>query len=501
MSGTLERYLPDEASTTRLGEDLAFALRAGDIVLLKGDLGAGKTTLARGLIRALAGEPGLEVPSPTFTLVQAYDTPLPLAHFDLYRLASADELDELGFDEALASGAALVEWPERADGRFPADALTVQLREDGDGRRASLSGDGALFDRVARSLAIRDFLENAGWGEAVRHPLAGDASARAYETAHLAGETRILMNAPAQPQGPPVRGGRSYPEIAHIATSVGPFVAIDEVLRERGFAAPEIFAADLDRGLLLLEDLGREPVHDAERRPIPERYLAAARLLADLHREDWPARVEIAAGVVHEIPPFDRPALAIETELLLDWYFEAETGHPPSDGLRQAFSAVWNDVFDRLEHAEKSLVLRDYHSPNLIWRDDRTGNDRLGLIDFQDAMIGPAAYDLASLAQDTRLTISPDLEHDLVEAYCAARAAAGPFDRQGFLAAYAMAAAQRNTKLLGIFVRLDRRDGKPQYLKHLPRIRDYLGRALAHPALAKVREFYAEAGILTEVGA
>src|SRR5215207_6038059 len=108
----LERHLPDERATVRLGEDIAMALRAGDALALSGDLGAGKTTLARGLIRAMAGEEKLDVPSPTFTLVQSYETRVPLHHFDLYRLTSPSELDELGLDEMLASGAALIEWPE-----------------------------------------------------------------------------------------------------------------------------------------------------------------------------------------------------------------------------------------------------------------------------------------------------------------------------------------------------------------------------------------------------
>lgn len=150
------------------------------------------------------------------------------------------------------------------------------------------------------------------------------------------------------------------------------------------------------------------------------------------------------------------------------------------------------------QHAEKSLVLRDYHSPNLIWRPEREGDDRLGVIDFQDAMIGPAAYDVASLAVDARVTISPELERATVEAYCAARAAAGPFDRAAFDRAYAIMAAQRNSKIIGIFVRLNERDGKPHYLRHLPRIRDYLRRALAHPDLAELKALYGRLGLLEE---
>ncbi len=143
-------------------------------------------------------------------------------------------------------------------------------------------------------------------------------------------------------------------------------------------------------------------------------------------------------------------------------------------------------------------MLRDFHSPNIIWRADRVGHDRLGIVDFQDALVGPSAYDVASLAMDARVTIPPDIETETRDAYVAARHAAGAFDEEGFLEAYAIMAAQRNSKILGIFVRLEKRDGKPYYLKHLPRIRDYLRRALTHPALGGLRAFYVAHGLLEE---
>ncbi len=152
-------------------------------------------------------------------------------------------------------------------------------------------------------------------------------------------------------------------------------------------------------------------------------------------------------------------------------------------------------MLDRLDGCETSIVLRDYHSPNIIWRPERQGRDRLGVIDFQDALIGPSAYDVASLALDARVTIPARLERSVVSAYAEARAAAGAFDRSAFDAAYAIMGAQRNSKILGIFVRLDRRDGKPAYLRHLTRIREYLARTLAHPALAEVRALYGRFGL------
>lgn len=500
MTGlVLERLLTDETQTARLGEDLALALRAGDVLALKGDLGAGKSTLARALIRTLADDSSLDVPSPTFTLVQSYDTRIPVHHFDLYRLSSAAEIDELGFDEALTQGAALVEWPERAEGYLPKTTLLIELLQHGDGRLARLSGQGAAFDRAARSLAMRGFLEDAGWGEARRRHFIGDASARSYEIVTLAGqEPRVLMNSPRLVLGPPVRDGKPYAVIAHTAQSVSAFVAIDRALMAGGVSVPEIHAEDQDQGFLLLEHLGTEGFLGEDGEPIAERYAAAAELLAMMHGQTWLQRLQAGPGSFHEVPPFDRDAMMIEADLLVDWYVPAISGGPASDDLRTGYAREWNTLFDRLQGSEYTLMLRDFHSPNIVWRGDRAGHDRLGIVDFQDALIGPSAYDVASLAMDARVTLSPEIENRTLDAYLAARHTAGAFDEPSFLEAYAIMAAQRNSKILGIFVRLEKRDGKPYYLKHLPRIRDYLRRALSHPALASLRDFYHAHGLLEE---
>ncbi|TPM40176.1 tRNA (adenosine(37)-N6)-threonylcarbamoyltransferase complex ATPase subunit type 1 TsaE [Mesorhizobium sp. B2-3-4] len=495
----LERLLADETQTARLGEDLALALRVGDVLALKGDLGAGKSTLARALIRTLADDAGLEVPSPTFTLVQSYDTRIPVHHFDLYRLSSPDELDELGFEEALMQGAALVEWPERADGYLPETTVLVELVQHGEGRLARLSGHGPAFERVARSLAMRGFLDGAGWGQARRRHFIGDASARSYEIVSLAGQApRVLMNSPRLVLGPAVRDGKPYAVIAHTAQSVSAFVAIDRALLAAGVAVPRIDAQDLDQGFLLLEHLGSEGFLDGNGEPVAERYEAAAELLAMMHSKSWSRHMEAAPGVVHDVPPFDRDAMLIEAELLIDWYVPAISGGPPSSALRSGYHSVWNALLDRLQDSEYTLMLRDFHSPNIIWRGQRSGLDRLGIVDVQDALIGPSAYDVASLAMDARVTIAPAIEKQTRDAYIAARHAAGGFDEAGFLESYAIMAAQRNSKILGIFVRLEKRDGKPYYLRHLPRIRDYLRRALSHPALADLRDFYNAHGLLEE---
>jgi tRNA threonylcarbamoyl adenosine modification protein YjeE len=495
--------LPDETATARLGEDIAAVLRPGDLIALHGDLGAGKTTLARGLIRAFADDPDLEVPSPTFTLVQSYQARFPVFHFDLYRLAAPEELDELGLDEALDGGAAIVEWPQNGGDRIPADAIHIELHHAGEGRKAVMRAAPEAIGRLQRSLSIRRFLDSAGCGTARRTFLLGDASTRAYETVQPeSGPARILMNAPRQPDGPPIRGGKPYSQIAHLAESVTPFVAIAKALKSQDIAVPDIYSRDLDAGMLLIEHLGHTGFLDPDGAPDRSRYECAAELLAIVHQIDWQPDIIVAPGLTHRIPPYDRRAMLIETELVLDWYVPFMTGKLADASERDSFEATWNSVLDRLDPANNTIVLRDFHSPNLIWRSDRKGYDRLGVLDFQDAVIGPPAYDVASLAQDARVTIPDDLENAAVAAYCRKRAAAGhTFDEAAFRTDYAIMAAQRNSKLLGIFVRLDRRDGKPVYLTHLQRIRDYMKRNLAHPALEPVRNWYERMGLLNEKSA
>jgi len=496
----LNLTFPDEQSLTRFAADFALALKPGDCVLLRGDLGAGKTTFARAAIRALAGDADnrIEVPSPTFTLVQTYDLRLPVSHFDLYRIADPDELDELGLTEALAEGVAFVEWPERAESLLPANGVSLSLAEspDGaDGRSLAIAGPAAFMALLERSLAARAFLDDNGWAAGFRRFLLGDASTRAYETVELGGEIAILMNAPKQPDGPPVRDGKPYSQIAHLAEDILPFVAVGRALAKRGFRAPEIHAFDLDRGFILLEHLGSDGVLDAQRRPIPERYGAAVECLAAMHAADWPASIDVD-GHTHRVPAFDLDAFLIEAELLTDWFVPRATGAKLPDTGIEEFRTLWTKLFEIVDAGEKTLLLRDFHSPNIIWDKAANGVSRVGLIDFQDAMIGSTAYDVASVVQDARVNVSPAMQKTLLDRYCGSRSAQGAFDEEAFRRAFAILAAQRATKILGIFVRLDQRDCKPAYLAHIPRLQAYLRESLTHPALAGLAAWYAKHGIL-----
>ena len=226
-------FLADDAATTRLGEDLALALKAGDCLALSGDLGAGKSSLARALLRAVADDVELDVPSPTFTLVQSYELRIPVSHFDLYRLGDAGELAELGFDEALQTGICLVEWPEMAESELPKERIDLKLEHEGEGRRAIIAAPPRQMARIRRVLAIRAFLDANGYAGASRRFLTGDASLRAYESIYPrdGGSRVILMDWPPLPEGPPVLDGKPYPKVAHLAQNAYPFVAIADALQ------------------------------------------------------------------------------------------------------------------------------------------------------------------------------------------------------------------------------------------------------------------------------
>ena len=482
----------------RLAELIALQIRRGDAIALSGDLGAGKTTLARALIGALLGEGSPEVPSPTFALQQTYATPrLAVSHFDFYRLSGLEEAAELGFEEALDAGAVIVEWPERAASLLPADRIEVTLSETAspDRRLVTVHGIGAAAARAARIGEIMGFLDaQPAWSGARIAYLQGDASTRGY--ARLSGQdgTALLMDAPRQPDGPPIRDGKSYSRIACLAEDmVRPFDAIAGTLRSIGLSAPAVHAADLDAGLLLVEDLGdrlygRELAAGA---PQAKLWRAAVDALVHLRQCPVPSKYVFADGTSYALPRRDRAAFEIEIELLLDWLWpELKSGPAPGE-VRAEFRRLWAPVLDRLLALPGGWFLRDYHSPNLVWLPEREGAARVGILDFQDALNEHFAFDLVSLLQDARVDVPEALERELFDYYCGQVAAREPgFDRAQFASAYADFGAQRNTRLLGLWARLMRRDGKPNYLQHHPRTWGYLARNLRHVTLAPLASWY-----------
>jgi tRNA threonylcarbamoyl adenosine modification protein YjeE len=493
---TFSLALSNETATANLMADLVLLIGPGDVITLSGDLGAGKTAAARAMIRYLAGDDALEVPSPTFTLAQVYDLPpFPLVHADLYRINDPAELEEIGLSPLPEGTVALIEWPERAPSALPQDRIDIALSHrpalGSTARAAEITGYGKAAAQVARLKSLRQFLDGAGYADARRRRMPGDASTRSYARLVRDDGIVILMNAPLRPDGPALYDGKSYSAAVHLAEDVKPFVAIDNGLRARGFSAPSIHHADLDAGFLITEDFGSAGFVEGDpSQPIAERYEAATDMLAALHREALPEILPVAPQITYAIPTFDTEALLVEVGLMLEWYMP-DRGTEPTDNIRAEFVMMWRELLSKPASAARTWALRDFHSPNLIWLDQRTGAARVGVIDFQDAVLGPAAYDLVSLLQDARVDVPEQLEIALLTRYIKARRASDDsFDPAGFAELYAVMSAQRNTRLLGTFARLNRRDGKPQYLRHQPRIWTYLNRSLAHPVLSRAREWY-----------
>jgi aminoglycoside/choline kinase family phosphotransferase len=363
---------------------------------------------------------------------------------------------------------------------------------------------------IAREDLIREFLNRAGWSNAARAPLAGDASSRRYERLKGPRGKAILMDAPPGPDGPPLdtpQGARkAYSAIAHLAEDCRSFVAVGEALRRAHLSAPELYAHDIPNGLLLLEDLGDDLYGIAidnsagpRGESLDDMYHVGVEALIAWHKA-WeqmhaPATLPLPDGDIYKLFHFDDAALAIETELLTDWYLPERRGAPTDEAMRNEYRALWKPLFAIANKDARTLALRDYHSPNMLWLPEREAAARVGLLDYQDAIITSRAYDLVSFLQDARRDVPESREQVMLAHYCAlASRQLKNFNEDIFRAAYAVLGAQRNAKIMGIFVRLNKRDGKPAYLAHLPRVSSYFARDLAHPALADLRNWLGKLG-------
>ena len=379
------RTLRNLEATHLVARVLAPLLRTGDVVTLNGTLGTGKTAFARALLRILAQDSTLEVPSPTFTLLQIYDTPsMAVVHADLYRINDPEEIEELGWDEAAQDALMLVEWPDRLGPLTPQSRLDLSFsltNEDLDTRILTITGYGEWAERLQTFHRLQDFLERSGFGAARRIPIQGDASTRAYERLEMDGKSVIFMIAPKRPDGPPIRWGKSYSALAHLSESVDAFVAMADALRKQGLSAPEIYAQDLEHGLLIVEDLGHEGIVTAGQ-PVEERYQAAVDVLADLHRHPLPLRLPVKGADDHMLPLYDLDALGIETELLLDWYIPHHLNKELSANARSQFVSLWRETLTPVTEQDPTWTLRDYHSPNLLWLPAREGRLILDPGDF-----------------------------------------------------------------------------------------------------------------------
>jgi len=301
---------------------------------------------------------------------------------------------------------------------------------------------------------LDEFLNDAGWGGAAVEPLPGDASFRRYFRVRNDSRSAILMDAPPPHEDP------------------GPFLHVGKWLCSHGLRAPAIYAEEPARGLVLLEDFGNDRMRDwLDDNPAREEavYVHAIDALVALHKCP-PGPFE----------PYDMTVYQREVALFVEWFCPLQGLGVEEAGWTAAWEAALAPMLPRQQPGV--TVLRDYHAENIML----LPNGEQGLIDFQDALVGHPAYDLVSLLQDARRNVSPELERAMLDRYLA-QSNEGP----EFEADYARLGAQRNAKIVGIFARLWKRDGKPRYLAMIPRVWDAMERDLAHPALAPVAAWFA----------
>ncbi len=327
--------------------------------------------------------------------------------------------------------------------------------------------------------ALQTFLARAGWKNAARRALPGDASQRRYSRLAMNNKTAILMEWPPLP---PYQDAEDYSRKVGLAGNPQPFLAIARYLRSLRLHAPEILAHDESQGLLLLEDLGSEDYASALKKRNPNTlYRAAVKVLARLHQEDAPKTLPIDRQTRHRLPIFDEAILLTELSLFPEWFMADN-----SPSLMEDWNAIWRGILPQLDWGFSALLLRDYHTPNLIWMPHEKDLMRVGILDFQDAILGPPAYDLVSLLQDARLDVGEAREREMRDLYMARMGIDGKNGR-AFLRTYAIFGAQRAARILGLFARLKARDGKPLYMRHIPRLLFYMRRNLAHESLANLR--------------
>ncbi|HTR86309.1 MAG TPA: phosphotransferase [Reyranella sp.] len=314
---------------------------------------------------------------------------------------------------------------------------------------------------MSERAALRaDFIARSGWGDARESLLAGDASFRKYYRLTRASGTAVVMDSPA----------------AH--EPVEPFVRIGRHLLKLGLSAPDIYAEDLADGFLLLEDLGDDTYARVIARggDEAELYARATDVLVVLHQAPNHA-------VLPELGGYTGEALIDAAMLLPDWYLPEASGKPTSEEDSAAYRAAWRACLGHLPDGANALLLRDYHKDNLLWLPRRPGVRACGLLDFQDAQQGHPSYDLVSLIEDARRDVPP-----AIHAACLARyIGATGLDEKAFKIGMALMAAQRHARIIGLWIRLLRRDGKPEYLQYMQRCWRMFERALRHEALEPLR--------------
>jgi aminoglycoside/choline kinase family phosphotransferase len=321
----------------------------------------------------------------------------------------------------------------------------------------------SAFKETSREKLRQDFLAIHGYGNYNITNLPADASFRTYARLSRRDESFILMDSPPE----------------HY--SLKPFIKIGQYLLDHNFSAPKMFQQDHKNGFMVLEDLGTISINQLlstdNSKELEERiYKKIIKLLSAIQKVPVPQELNL----------FTSELLIKEADIFLDWFLPILNGEAPTDVQRAEYNNLWQKIFKSIDLQNTCLTLRDYHVDNLMYLEERDNINQIGLLDFQDALIGAPAYDLVSLIEDARRDINPILANELINYYLSLNPS---FNRKDFLAQYSILGAQRNFRILGVFARKATRDKNSRYLSYVPRVRKHLERDLSHPLLAPLKEW------------
>lgn len=471
----LEKILHSPEETAKLAHQVARFLLAGDVILLKGSLGAGKSFFARSLIRAL-GCRQQHIQSPSFTLMNTYDdTRLPLAHVDLFRINTVEEMADLALEPFFKHGVVVIEWPEKVPmDSFPETALHISVDDrGGEDRLFTLEGKswekrlGFIDESLRRPSTEKgraNFLtEITGRKGDVISPVSADASFRSYWRVRLPEGNRIIMDAP-----PPLE-------------EIDRFVEVDRHLARIGVHVPHIYQVDSQKGYALLEDLGDTTFYDAIQKGanVQQLYERAVDVLIHIAKSDRAPVANYSLEMVQN-----------EACVFTDWYMPIANREATHTADRRIYRALWEPLWEKIQKTPKTTILADYHCQNLMLLgplDDERDINNVGVIDFQDARIGTVVYDMVSLLYDVRYDVPKALHELLIKRFV--DGLEGAVTMEDFMVAFRLMGTQNLLRIAGVFTRLWKRDGKQNYQNYMPRLWRHLDEFLSYRETETIRTF------------
>ena len=454
----------------KLTKELTPLLSEGGVMTLNGQIGAGKTTLAKLVIHDLTQTPLEDIVSPTFNLYHTYNRDnLEIAHYDFYRIESEIELPEIDLNDSFTDKICIIEWAEKFQDLLPKDRIEISIKCIENERLYRINPLGKFGDIVNNRAKIENFLSDLDINFTELQRLPGDASKRRYYRIMSSDNTMILMDATQESDIKSKTG---------LTNGIDDFIKIQEYLDSIDVRVPNLIARNKIDNIILEEDLGEYSYTDVlTKQNYQELYNPAIKTLIHISNINHPKNISTNSNP-HYLKEFDLDIYLNEAEIFIDYYWPFVHGKQCNADKKQEFRDIMEEVYSNLSN-DKTLMLRDFHSPNLLFLENENGFRKCAVIDFQDALFGHPLYDLVSLTNDARITIDEYQEKYLIELFRKDFPFSNfQFDSLSFMQQYHILGVQRSIKILGIFARLAILETNQNYLVHMPRVICYIKRIM-----------------------